>query len=80
MALAIALVSVVTPIQRLSIVFRTYFGWIINPKHEVFGGRVVAGTLVPLVGAVALTVSTNGIEHLISLPAWLVAWFAWYWP
>lgn len=80
MALAIAPVSVVTPIQRLSIVFRIYFGWIVNPKHEVFGGRVVAGTLVSLIGAVALTASTDSVTHLIPLPARLAAWLSWHWP
>jgi uncharacterized membrane protein len=80
MALAVAPVSVVTPIQRLSLVFRIYFGWIINPKHEVFGGRVVVGTIVSLVGAVALSVSTDEILHLIPLPAQVAGWLAWHWP
>ncbi len=44
MALALAPVSVVTPIQRLSLVFRLYFSRIINPDHEMFGGRIVAAT------------------------------------
>jgi len=80
MALAIAPVSVVSPIQRLSIVFRVYFGWLINPKHEVFGTRIIVGTIISLIGAVALTVSTEGIVHLISLPPTLAAWLAWHWP
>jgi uncharacterized membrane protein len=80
MALAVAPVSVVTPIQRLSLVFRIYFGWLINPKHEVFGGRVVVGTIVSLVGAVALSVSTDEILHLIPLPAQVAGWLAWHWP
>jgi uncharacterized membrane protein len=80
MALAIAPVSVVTPIQRLSLIFRIYFGWMINPKHEVFGGRVVIGTIVSLVGAVALSVSTDEILHLIPLPAQVAGWLAWHWP
>lgn len=80
MALAIAPVSVVTPIQRLSIVFRVYFGWIINPQHEIFGGRIVAGTIVSLIGAVALTASTDGIAHLLPLPPWVASWLAWHWP
>ena len=41
MALAVAPVSVVTPIQRLSLVFRIYFGARLNPHHEVFGDRVI---------------------------------------
>ncbi len=80
MALAIAPVSVVSPIQRLSIVFRIYFGWMINPQHEVFGGRVMAGTIVSLVGAVALTASTDSVAHFIALPAWLSTWLTWHWP
>ncbi len=80
MALAIAPVSVVSPIQRLSIVFRVYFGWLINPKHEVFGTRVIAGTIVSLIGAVALTASTEGIVHLVHLPPTLAALLAWHWP
>ncbi len=80
MALAIAPVTVVSPIQRLSIIFRIYFGWIINPKHEVFGGRVVAGTIVSLIGAVALSASTDSITHLIPMPSWLAAWLTLHWP
>lgn len=80
MALGIAPVSVVAPIQRLSLVFRIYFGWIINPKHEVFGGRVVFGTIVSLVGAVALTASTDSVVHFVALPAPLAALLAWHWP
>ena len=78
MALAIAPVSVVSPIQRLSLVFRIYFGWMINPKHEVFGGRVVAGTIVSLVGAVALSASTDSVIGLI--PGGIAAWLTWHWP
>ena len=49
MALALAPASVVTPIQRLSLLFRLYFSRIINPQHEVFGGRIIAATVVSLV-------------------------------
>ena len=80
MALAIAPVSVVSLIQRLSLVFRIYFGWMINPKHEVFGGRVVAGTVVSLIGAVALSASTDSVTRLISIPGGLAAWLTWHWP
>ena len=50
----------VTPIQRLSLVFRLYFSRIINPQHELFGGRIVAATVVSLFGALALSVSDRG--------------------
>lgn len=80
MALAIAPVSVVAPIQRLSLVFRIYFGWMINPKHEVFGGRLLAGTLISLIGAVALSISANHVMHWIPMPQSAVAWLTWSWP
>jgi uncharacterized membrane protein len=80
MALAIAPVSVVTPIQRLSLVFRIYFGWLINPQHEVFGGRVILGTVLSLAGAVALSISADGLVHSMWLPDYLVSLLAWHWP
>ena len=61
MALAIAPVSVVSPIQRLSMIFRLYLSAWINPHHEVFGGRIIAGTLISLLGAITLSLSADGI-------------------
>jgi len=69
----------VSPIQRLSLVFRIYFGWIINPKHEVFGGRIVAGTVVSLLGAVALSVSVGDVQQVLPLPDALAAVLNWHW-
>lgn len=80
MALAIAPVSVVTPIQRLSLVFRIYFGWMINPHHEVFGGRVIWGTVISLAGAVALSISTDSILQSIRMPAYVELLLTWHWP
>lgn len=51
MALAISPVSVAAPIMRLSLVFRIYFGAMLNPHHEVFGGRLIAGTVISLADA-----------------------------
>jgi uncharacterized membrane protein len=80
MALAIAPVSVVSPIQRLSLVFRIYFGWIINPQHEVFGGRVISATVISLLGAIALSVSADSVLHSLPLPSAVVSALAWHWP
>lgn len=79
MALAVAPVSVVSPIQRLSMVFRIYFGAVINPHHEVFGGRVIAGTVISLFGAFALSVSIDGVAQALPLPAPLAAVLGWSW-
>jgi len=80
MALALAPVSVVTPIQRLSLVFRLYFSRIINPDHEVFGGRIIAATVVSLVGALALSASTELVQSVLPLPDWAKTFLNWQWP
>ena len=80
MALALAPVSVVTPIQRLSLVFRLYFARIINPQHELFGGRIVAATVVSLLGALALSVSAEAVQAVLPLPEWAKDVLNWRWP
>jgi uncharacterized membrane protein len=80
MAFAVAPVTVVTPIQRLSLVFRLYFSRLLNPQHEVFGGRMIAATVMSLVGAVALSVSTKVVQSVLPLPAWGVVLLDWHWP
>jgi drug/metabolite transporter (DMT)-like permease len=80
MALALAPVSVVTPIQRCSIVFRFYFSRVLNPEHEMFGGRIVAATVLALAGALALSVSTDAVQSLLPLPEAARAMLNWKWP
>jgi uncharacterized membrane protein len=80
MGYAVAPVSVVSPIQRLSIVFLVYAGWLINPHHEVFGGRVITGTVVSLLGAIALSVSTDLVLAYVPLPDAIVEIVRWRWP
>ena len=80
MGYAIAPVSVVAPIMRLSIVFRIYAGWLLNREHEVFGGAVILGTVVSLIGAVALSVSTETVLSYVPLPEAIAAVARWQWP
>jgi len=72
LALSMAPVSVVTPIQRLSLLFRMLFSWLFNREHEVFSTRLLAGTLVSLFGALLLSVSTDIIAKVLPLPEWLL--------
>jgi len=67
-AMAIAPVSVVIPIQRLSMVFRIYCAKLITPDHEVFGPGIVAGTGVSLLGAICLSLSTDLVLSMLPLP------------
>ena len=80
MALAIAPVTVVAPINRLTIVFRLYFSRLLNPQHEVFGGKVIVGTVVSLLGAVVLSLSTDMVASLLPLPDAVMAVLKWHWP
>lgn len=79
MALAVAPVSVVTPIQRLSLVFRVYVNTLLNRDYEAIGGRVWLGTIVALLGALALSVSTEFALGLLPLPEGLEAALRWQW-
>jgi drug/metabolite transporter (DMT)-like permease len=80
MAFAVAPVSVVSPIQRISMVFRIYFGWLLNRHHEVFGGKVYLGTAISLIGALALSLSTDFVLTHLPLPDWAVDIARWHWP
>jgi uncharacterized membrane protein len=80
MAMSIAPVTVVSPISRLSILFRLYFSRMINPHHEQFGGGVVVATIVSLLGAVILSLSTDVVIDNVPLPDALVAILRWHWP
>ena len=80
MALSIAPVTVVAPIQRLSVIFRLLFGWIINRDHEVFRLGVLGGMLVSLIGALALTLDTGFILSLVPFPKIVTEAMGWHWP
>ncbi len=80
MALSIAPVTIVAPIQRLAVIFRLLFGWLINRDHEVFGIGVLGGIVVSLIGALALTLDTDFIVTLVPLPDLVIEAAGWRWP
>ena len=65
MALSVAPVSVVVPIQRLSVVFRVIFSWYMNREHEVFTVSALIGIAVSLLGAISLSLSTDIVLALL---------------
>lgn len=79
-AMGLAPVSVVTALQRLSSLFRIYFGWIINRDHEVFDPSVMVATVVSMGGAIALSISTDLFLSLADWPDWLVRLAKLRWP
>jgi len=78
MAQSIAPVAVTAPISRLSILFRLYFSRLLNPQHEVFGGQMIVGTIVSLLGALALSISVDAVGGLLP-DAWQPL-LHWHWP
>lgn len=80
MALAIAPVSVVTPIQSTSVVFRVIFSWLINRESEVFGAWVIVGVVVTMLGVLGLSVSTDVVMANIPLPDAVLNIVNYRWP
>ena len=50
MALGIAPISIVEPIQKTTIIFRVIFSWFINKKHEIINFKVLFGIFLSIVG------------------------------
>jgi uncharacterized membrane protein len=59
MALVVAPVSVVVPIQRLSVIFRLIFNAMLNRKNERLDPMVILGIFLSVIGAAALGVETE---------------------
>jgi drug/metabolite transporter (DMT)-like permease len=80
MAYVIAPISVVTPILQLHLALRLVFARALNPHHEVFGGRMVLGTFLSLLGAVALSLDVEQVLSVVPLPPAIAAFARWHWP
>lgn len=80
LALVFAPVTVVTPIQRLTVLFRMYFGWLVNREYEVFESKVILATVLSMIGAIALSISTDVVINNVPMPQWLVDFARLEWP
>jgi len=67
LALAVAPISVVVPIQRLSVVFRLLFNAVINRDYEVFDRWIIVSILLAVLGAIALGVETEMLLGWLSV-------------
>ena len=79
-ALSIAPVTVVSPVSRLTLVFRLQFSRLLNPQHEIFGAEMVVGTVISLTGALVLSLTPDAIASLLPLPDHVVEMLKWHWP
>ncbi|PHR56579.1 MAG: hypothetical protein COA47_12735 [Robiginitomaculum sp.] len=72
MALALVPVSVVVPIQRLSVVFRIIFNAVLNRDFEVLDVWVIFSVILAVLGAVFLSLDSVMIANFLHLNAgWL---------
>ena len=80
MALALAPITVVAPLQRSASIFRVVFNWLINRQYEVFEPRLLVGIFVSVLGGVALSLSTDFVVSILPLPEVAREAMYWTWP
>ncbi len=80
MALALLPASIVSPIQRIQIIFRIYFAWLIARDYEVFDRNVILGTIVSMLGAILLSLQSELLTSWLPLPDAIKAYLARGWP
>jgi drug/metabolite transporter (DMT)-like permease len=80
MAYAVAPLSVVTPVLQLHHLLRLVFSRLLNPHHEIFGGRMILATALSLLGAITLSLDVEHVLALMPLPESVAAFARWHWP
>jgi uncharacterized membrane protein len=79
-ALSFAPVSVVSPIHRVSLIFRLIFSYMINRKYEIFASGMILGTMISIVGAMLLSISEQSLREWLNLSGWVALLLQWSWP
>ena len=80
LAIAVAPVTVVIPLMRVTTLFSTLFSWLFNRAYESFELGLLAAIAISIVGALALTLDPSLVAHWLDAPPWLAAALAWTWP
>jgi uncharacterized membrane protein len=80
LAIALAPVTVVIPLMRVTTLFSTLFSWLFNRAYESFELGLLAAIAISIVGALALTLDSAVVAHWLDAPPWLAAALAWKWP
>ena len=80
MAYAVAPLSVVVPVLQLHHALRLVFARLLNPHHEIFGGRMILATALSLLGAVAISLDVEHVLAFVPLPESVAALARWHWP
>ncbi len=80
MAFALAPVSVVVALVQLQLLFRYWFAKLLNPHHEIFGGKMILATVISLLGTVTLSIDNEWLLSLVPLPEAVASVMRWHWP
>lgn len=64
-ALALATVSVVVPLQRLSVMFRVIFSSLLNRQSEIFDRTLFIALALSTVGAIAISLESEAMRHTL---------------
>ena len=65
------------PLLQSSLVFRLIFARWFNPEHEVFGAKVIIGAAVSILGACTVSIDTDIILSVLSVPDTLAQLLRW---
>jgi drug/metabolite transporter (DMT)-like permease len=76
-AVSVAPLMVVIPLLQLSLMFRFFFSMWLNPQHEVFGVKVIIGSVISILGACAVAVDTDLLIGALGLPDTFAAVLRW---
>jgi uncharacterized membrane protein len=76
-AISVAPIMVVVPLLQLSLAFRFFFSMWLNPAHEVFGAKLVFGSIVSIVGACAVAIDTDLLLGVLGVPDAVVRLLRW---
>ena len=80
MAFTVAPVSVVMPVLQLHLALRFWLARVLNPQHELFGSKMLLGTAVSLLGALAISLDSEFFLSVVALPPPVAAVVRWHWP
>ena len=80
MAMAIAPVTMVQPLMRLSNVLVIVFSWFMNREYEIFDPGVIVAIGISMIGAVALGADTTWVIQVLEPGEGLARVLAWKWP
>jgi len=67
-ALSLAPIMVVIPMLQLSLIFRLLLSMWLNPEHEVFGPKIILGSVISMMGACVVAIDTDLILAALGVP------------